>query len=557
MATGPDEYVVDFPTLWVAIDWTEAHCVIPDRERKGEPFVHYSWQLWFSINWYRVKDTAKAGQLATAFHYRRAQMVGPQKYGKGPGAGALVVAQARGPVVFDGWAEGGDVYACADHGCGCGWEYEYEVGEPMGRPWATPLIQLTGTSDDAIDTNAYGYVKSMLRYGPLADQVTVGEEFTRLPNDGKIETVTSSAMSRLGNPIVFALQDETGTYTDANKLRRVAETQRRGAAGMGGRTIETTNTWDPSEDSVAQRTAQSKRPDIFRFWRNPDQEPSLRRADGTPYKFSVARERRKILKWVYWGAEHVDLDGVEAEALELMEKDPGQAERFYGNRVVAGLGHWCAPEEWEARAAVVEVPAGTQVVGGFDGSDTDDWTGFRLETRDGYQFTPRFPDGRPMIWNPAEHGGQVPRLEVRAGMAHIMATYKVARFYLDPPYWESECDAWAEEYGEKVVIRWYTRRVVQMHAAAERLLVDVRKTDSGFTHDGCETTGEHIGNARKSPRGLAPAGESRTSIKYVLTKPGDGRKIDMAIPSILAHEAHGDMTASGWPDMSENFAYFI
>lgn len=539
MTPPSPELVVDFPTLWVAIDWTEAHCVVPDRDEKGQPFVHYDWQLWFSVNWYRIKPTATLGQLATAFHYRRAQLVGPQKYGKGPQAGALVVAQGAGPVVFDGWAEGGEVYDCAEHGCGCGWVYEYAAGEPMGRPWATPLIQLTGTSDDAIDSNAYGYVKAMLRYGPLAELVTVGEEFTRLPNDGKIETVTSSAMSRLGNPIIFALQDETQLYTDANKLRKVAEAQRRGAAGMGGRSLETTNTWDPSEDSVAQRTSESKRPDIFKFWRNPDLEPSLRHRDGTAYKFSVARERRKILEWVYWGAQHVDLDGVEAEALEIMEKDPGQAERFYGNRVVAGLGSWIGFDEWMALAAPREVPAGTQVVAGFDGSDVDDWTGFRLETRDGYQFTPKLPDGTPMIWNPADHGGQVPRLEVRAAVAHIMATYDVIRLYADPPYWESEVDAWAEEYGERVVLRWYTKRVPQATSAADRLATDVRKRPTDFSHDGCEVTARHISSARKSARG--------DGTRYVLTKPGDGRKIDMAIPSYLAHEAAGDVSsAGGW-----------
>lgn len=547
MATAP-EYVVDFPTLWVAIDWTEAHCVIPDRDLKGLPFIHYDWQLWFSVNWYRIRESAKLGDLATAFTYRRAQMVGPQKYGKGPKAGALVVAQARGPVLFAGWAKGGEVFRCVDHGCDCGWEYVYQAGEPMGRPWSTPLIQLTGTSDDAIDRNAYGYVKAMFRYGPLRSQVTVGELGTKLPNDGLIETVTSSAMSRLGNPIIFALQDETGTYTDTNKLRKVAETQRRGAAGMGGRSIETTNVWDPSEDSVAQRTWESKRPDVFKFWRNPDIEPTLRHADGSLYKFSVARDRKKILQWVYQGAAHIDLRGIEAEALEIMEKDPGQAERFYGNRTVAGMGTWCAREEWDLRARPQAVPAGTQVVVAFDGSDVDDWTGFRAMTKDGYQFTPAFLDGTRMIWNPAETGGQVPRLEVSAGLAHIMATYKVARGYFDPPYWESECDAWAAEYGEAVIVRWYTRRVTQMHAAAERLLTDIHKQDSGFTHDGCEITAQHVSAARKSPRG--------TDGKYVLTKPGDGRKIDQAIPSILANEAHGDVTAAGWP-ITENFAYFI
>jgi hypothetical protein len=361
----------------------------------------------------------------------------------------------------------------------------------------------------------------------------------------------------LGNPIVFALQDETQLYTDTNKLRKVAETQRRGAAGMGGRSMETTNPWDPAEDSVAQRTYESKRPDIYKFYRNPDLEPSLRRSDGSLFKFTVARERRKILQYVYAGSAHIDLVGIEAEALELMEKDPGQAERFYGNRIVAGLGHWMTPEQWAACESPREVKPGTSVVGGFDGSDTDDWTGFRLETRDGYQFSPTFPDGRPMIWNPAAHGGQVPRLEVRAAMAHIMSTYRVVRFYGDPPYWESELDAWAEEFDEDVVLRWYTRRVVQMHAAAERLLTDVIKRDSGFSHDGCETTAAHVANARKSMRGNLAPGDAKTSLKYVLTKPGDGRKIDMAIPSILAHEAHGDMTAAGWPESAENIIWAI
>lgn len=553
MATGPDEYVVDFPTLWVAIDWTEAHCVVPDRDQKGSPFVHYDWQLWFSVNWYRVRPRAKVGQLATAFHNRRAQLVGPQKYGKGPAVGALVVAQARGPVVFAGWADGGEVYDCADHGCDCGWMYEYQAGEPMGRPWATPLIQLTGTSDDAVDKNAYAYVRAMFRYGPLARQVTVGELFTRLPNDGLIETVTSSALSRLGNPIIFALQDETGTYTDTNKLRKVAETQRRGAAGMGGRSIETTNPWDPAEDSVAQRTYESKRPDVFKFYRNPDLEPSLRHSDGTLFKFKVARERREIYKFVYAGTPHVDLDGIDAEALELMEKDPGQAERFYGNRIVAGHGVWMPPDRWTSRKKLLEVKPGTQIVVAFDGSDVDDWTGFRCETRDAYQFTPTFADGTPMIWNPADHPDhQVPRLEVMAGLAHIMATYNVARGYFDPPYWESEIDAAAEEYGEDRIIRWYTKRPTQMHAAAERLYVDLGKADSGFWHDGCETTQKHIEAAHKSPR---PTADQQG--RYILRKPGDGRKIDMAIPSILAHEAWGDVTAAGWPAINDELVYFM
>lgn len=527
MTPGPDSaFVVDFPTLWIVPDWIEAHCIVPDRDRKGDPFEMYDWQLWCTVNHYRVKPTARVGQLAPAFFYRRSQVVAPQKIGKGPWSASIVAAEAVGPVVFDGWAAGGEVYDCRSYGCGCGWVYEYEQGEPMGRPWATPLIQITATSEDQTD-NIYRPLQSMVRYGPLGGQMKVTEGFIRLPNDGRVDVVTSSAQSRLGNPITFPLQDETGIWTETNKMRRVAETQRRGVAGMGGRSMETTNAWDPSEQSVAQRTNESQAKDIFRFHRLPP----------TGLKYAVKADRRKIHAFVYAGSTHIDLDSIEGEASELTERDPGQAERFYGNRIVAGMGSWMDGAKWDARAEARPVPPGTQVVLGFDGSDVDDWTALRAETRDGYQFTPTV-GGEPTIWNPAEVGGQVPRLEVHAALDEVFATYDVVRMYGDPPGWESEMDAWAERFGAKRVIRWETYRPVQMHAAAERLLTDVSKAESEFSHDGCPTTALHMRNARRAPR---------PNQRYVLAKASQGQKIDSAVASIITHEAAGDVTAAnGW-----------
>jgi hypothetical protein len=524
-----DEFVVDFPTLWVTCDWIEAHCVVPDGFRKGEPFEMYDWQLWCTASHYRVKPTAQVGQLATAFHYRRSQVVAPQKTGKGPWTAAICAAEGVGPVVFAGWAAGGEVYDCREHGCGCGWAYEYGPGEPMAIPWPTPLIQLTAFSEEQT-ANVYRPLQSMIRYGPLGALMRVGEGFIRLPNDGRIDVVTSSAQSRLGNPITFALQDETGIWTVTNKMDRVATTQRRGAAGMGGRTMETTNAWDPSEDSVAQRTSESTRPDICRFHRLP---PA-----GLSYRDK--RERRRIHRHVYAGSKHVDLDAIEAEAAELLEKDPAQAERFFGNRIVYGAGAWCDGEKWDARKQLRVVEDRTAVVLALDGSDTDDWTVIRAETADGYQFTPTYgPDRRPTIWDPAQWSGQVPRLEVATAVDELMGRLQVARFYFDPPYWSTEGDAWAAKYGEKRVVRWETYRPVQMHAAAERLLTDVGKTDSGWTHDGCPVTATHVRNARKL---------ARPGMRYVLGKPSQAQKIDAAVTSIICHEAANDVTAAKlWP----------
>lgn len=343
--------VVDFPTLGDLIDgWLEQHCPVPDGFSRGRPFRQYDWQFWCTANHYRVREDAKwipeRPLLNQAFVYRRSQVVGPQKSGKGPWSAALVAAEAAGPVVFGGWAKPGDAYVCAEHGCPCGWEYAYEPGEPRGIRQPSPLIQLTATSADQVD-NVYRPLTAMIRLGPLAEVLFPRDGFIRIAGGSgdadldRIDVVTASANSRLGNPISFALQDETGLYTRANRMRRVAETQRRGAAGMGGRTLETTNAWDPAEESVAQTTFETAAADVFRFFRQP------------PPKWRYARkdERRRIHAYVYEGSAHVDLGSIEAEAAEMAQTDPAQAERFFGNRIVAGGGSWLADGAWDARRA--------------------------------------------------------------------------------------------------------------------------------------------------------------------------------------------------------------
>src|SRR6266542_3127449 len=119
------EFVVDFPTLFVAADWIEAHCIVPDGFGflRKDPFAMYEWQLWCTLNHYRVKPAARLGQLGPAFYNRRSQVIAPQKIGKGPWSATIVANEGVGPALFNGWAEGGEVYDCRDFGCGCGWVY--------------------------------------------------------------------------------------------------------------------------------------------------------------------------------------------------------------------------------------------------------------------------------------------------------------------------------------------------------------------------------------------------------------------------------------------------
>jgi hypothetical protein len=527
-----DEYVVDFPTLFVGTDWVEAHCVVPDGFHRGDPLALGDWQLWCLLNHYRVRPDAEwrpdNPMRATAFHNRRSQIVAPQKAGKAPVTAGQVCLEGVGPALFAGWARGSERYDCRDWGCGCGWVYEYEPGEPMGMPWPTPLIQITAFSEEQ-SGNIYDALKPMIDLGPLAELIPkTGEEFIRLPGGGRIDVVTSSAKSRLGQRVTFVPQDETGLWTERNGMVGVAETQRRGLAGMGGRASETTNAWDPSENSVAQRTAQSRRPDIFRFHRVPAANLSYRNK----------KERRQIHRYVYAGSPWVDLEGIEAEAAELLETDPEQAERFFGNRNVRGKGGYMPEDVWERTEAAPRISDGAPVAGGFDGSETDDWTAIRLETRAGHRFTPTYgPDRRPTMWNPAEWGGRIPRGEVRAAVSEVFRRYRVARFYPDPREWHTEIEEWAAEHGEQVVVPWATYRVVQMHAALERALTDLVTERS--THDSCPIASEHVLNARK----LAKPGE-----RYILGKPSQHQKIDACMADVLAHEAAADARAAGWPD---------
>lgn len=532
VAKPEDDYVVNFPVLWVALDWVEAHCVIPDGFHRGEPYMLSSWQSWFYANHYRVRSDATTGGEpavgAPAFYYRRSQIIMPQKAGKGPTTASQCCLEAVGPAMFAGWARGGEVWDCREHGCGCGWIYEYQPGEPMGAAWPTPLIQLTAFSQEQTD-NVYGALRPMIEYGPLTDLIPkTGEEFIRLPGGGRIDTVTSSNQSRLGQRVTFVPQDEVGLWLPTNKMVKVAETQRRGAAGMSGRVVETSNGWDPSEDSVAQRTAKAalRSHDIFRL--HPQAPAGL--------SYTNKAERRRIHRYVYAGCPWVNLDSIEAEAAEILAVDPAQAERFYGNRIVAGLGQWIPDELWDAHAeAGLYVPPGTAVAGGFDGSENNDWTAIRLETREGYRFTPTYgPNQRPAYWNPNEWGGSIPRGEVAAAVDEIATRYRLRRFYCDPRDWRTEIGEWALKYGEEVVLEWSTYRIDAMFLALRRMKNDL--TAGRNKHDGDPVARDHIINARM----VAKPGD-----KFILGKPDDARKIDIAMADTLAHEAAADLRALG------------
>lgn len=530
MALDDLELDLDFPTLLVAAYWTERHCVVPDGFERGRPFGLVWWQAWCLLNFYRLRPNAQRGQLATAFHNRRSQIVLPQKAGKAPYTAAHVCLESVGPALFAGWARGGERWDCREHGCGCGWVYEYQPGEAMGQRWPTPLIQITAFSEKQTD-NIYSALRPMIDEGPLRALIPkTGEVFIRLPDNGRIDVVTSEARSRLGARVTYVPQDETGIWTAGAKMIDVAETQRRGLAGMGGRAEETTNGWDPTAGSVAQRTADAaeKTGDIFRW--HP-QAPK-----GLSYKSKA--ERRKIHRVVYEHCRWIDLDGIEAEAAELLIEDPAQAERFFGNRCVSGGGAAFDIDLFKSLKAPFRVPRGAVIVIGVDGARFQDALAIiATDVKTGFQWPLDIierPDDAPDDY---EH--DVRRAD--GAMVDAFERFMVWRVYIDDQRIEHLVEKWTNRWGSERIVTWHTYRPRPIAWAVRHFEQAMASSDpkARLSHDGDPTFATHIANSRKL---MLTVKDDKEREMHTLSKDAvrSPRKIDAAMAAVLSWQARGD-----------------
>jgi hypothetical protein len=534
--------------MTVAPAWVEAHCVIPDGFRQGEPFRLYRGQLTYFTAFYTVKgDIAYEPSnpvLAAAFRYRRGMEVAPQKTGKSPRSAAHVCLEGVGPSLFAGWAGADDGYACIDHGCGCGWEYPYEPDEPMGMLRPSPYIWLVGVSEDQTG-NIYKALRPMIEKGPLRFLMPkTGEELIRLPGDGLVEPVTSNWKSRLGGRATFVVETEVGLYTKRNGLSDVADTLHRNLAGMGARASLESNAWDPAEHSVAQReyelVEKKKVDDVYVQVTWPPKNLS----------FGNKVDRRKIFRIVYpadtlrENGGHVEIESIEAEAAAMVEHDAAQASRFFGNGRETGHGQAFDVEIWTKRAVEIPyvVPRGTLCTIGYDGSKRWDHASMiATVVETGYQW----PLG---IWKPEDYAGhEIPAAAVTATLKAAMEHLDVWRVYADPPYWDETVAAWAGRWGKEVVLEWWTNRPKPM-AYAIRAWHEAQ-TSSSMTHCAtsdvhCKLFSEHVGNAYRSPTGLLD--DERHEL-WVVTKDRDGSpaKIDSVPAAVLSWEARTDAIAAG------------
>lgn len=453
------------------------------------------------LRWYSVDDRGE-------YVYRRGELEMAKGWGKSPLAGAIALAEFCGPVVFDGW----------------------RGGEPVGKPWSNPWVQIAAVSEDQTD-NTYNALFEMLNADDARAAKSLGIDLgrTRLYLKGRpgvLEPVTASSGSREGQRLTFAVLDETHLWTRRNGGVKLAGTLRRNAAKMGGRTLETTNAPLLGEKSVAEQSGTA--PGVLHYARRPAVEPDPNWSDA---------QLVEALTEVYGDATWIDKQRLVAEI-----RDPAtswdDAVRFYFNIRSAGQGRAVDPRVWDALAKSQDIPAKTRVGLGFDGSVSRDATVLRGCTADGYSFIVKSwvrPKGAK-DWT-------VNRTDVAEEVARAFAYYDVGLMYVDPFYWRTEMEQWAEQFAildprtkkrTERVLEFDTNQPRRFAPAVDRWLTGIRT--GVHTHDADPLTDLHVKAAHLRKVRLADE-EDDGRTRYVLIKGDDLGRIDGAVADVLAYEA--------------------
>lgn len=510
----------EFPTLgWLVGQWIESHLVLGDGYRQGQQyrltdemwrFLLKFYRLWPDAQVWRGQAVAPDENVARALRYTGGQLRRSQKWGKDPFGGAIVWGETLGPSRFDGWDA---------------------RGEPVGRPYPTPLIVELGTSEDQT-MNTWRPTLAMARLGPLANDrrvTALDDSKIDLASGGKIEPVTTSAKARLGAPMSFVTITESHLFTMQGGYRKVSGAVKRNVAGMDGRWLELTNAWDPTEASEAQVTGTSPDIDVLVDTVEPQRVEDL--SDDSELRAELRRQYGDSLRerggWV-----NLDRMVAETRTTRHFESD---RRRFFLNEIVVGESTFVQPEAWDAKARVgSSLQPQDSIALGFDGSKYRDATAL---------IASRIGDGRLFelgIWERPFTAGpdwRVPSAEVDRRLRHVFEAYKVAVMFADPYRWQDYLDAWSALWPDRVV-EFSTNVEQRMDKAIERFTTSF--VGGEITHDGSEVLARHMKNAvlvkggRKKTR---PGEEDETlTTNYLkMAKRGPGALIDGAVAAVLAH----------------------
>jgi hypothetical protein len=505
---GPTEQK-PYPSLgWWVLRF--AYRYLPSPRDHDQPLIFTNEQARSIVEWYSVDI-----ETGRRYIYRRGAARRSKGWGQSPREAVKAIVALVGNVVPDGFDAN---------------------GEPVGRPWGTgnspnPWVQIAAVSEDQTD-NTYSVLHELLTAndGRAADELRIDVGLTRCflrDRPGKLEPVTAAAGSREGQPVTDAVLDETHLWTPRNGGVKLANALKRNVSKMGGRSYETTNSFVPGEDSVAEKTHKSVvekgATDIY-----------YDAVEAPPVKEEDPNEKlREALAVAYGDSWWVDLDRIVADV-----RDPDtpweDSCRFFFNWNVDDRLKAVETKRWgDLAGPSEEPPAGTRIALGFDGSISDDCTALI----GCYEL-----DGKPHtfeieVWarpDNARRDWRIPRSDVQARVKEAFGHWDVGLMMCDPAKWQTEIEGWAEQFGDERVVFFDTNQTVRMARACDRFLTAI--AEGAYSHDGAETLGKHVlAMHKRKVRIKDEDDDGRT--KYVFVKGPDKLKIDAGIAAVLALEA--------------------
>ena len=412
----------------------------------------------------------------------------------------VALAEMAGPVRFDVW-------------------HDTERGrKPRGRRVNDPYVVAAASTYEQADL-LFAAARSCITEGVLSDFFTCFDrEIQFKDGPGVLVRVPAVAGANDGLRPTFCVFDETHEWTGSKQ--RVHLVLENGLAKRAGAwSLSITTAGNPKAESVALNQYEYGKkvaggeiddPGFLFDWREPKVnldaledaevlEQAVKEAHPEPWKRrdDIVRRFREIPLHEF-ARYHLN-----------MWAEPDEE-------------RWLPPGMWDDLVAPRDIPEGTEIVLGFDGSYSGDSTALVGATVG--------PNPHLFVLGLWEHPGgnvawTVDHDGVEKTVLDAFRKFKVLEMSADPPYWSQQLQRWAELFGEETVLAFNTAVRKRMAEACSSFYQAV--VSDGLTHDGHPGLARHVDNAvlKETAAGAYITKEDRLS----------PRKIDAAIAAVIAY----------------------
>lgn len=530
---------------WAVLDWWADYVNTPAGEnsldtmqllyqmgRSPRAFVPTREQARFTLWWYAIDENGK-------WLYREGILRRLKGWGKDPFAAALALAELCGPVRFSHFDANGN---------------------PVGKRQNSPWITVAAVSQDQTK-NTFSLFPVMIS-SRLKSEYRLDINRFIIYSDGgagRIEAATSSAASMEGNRPTFVIENEIqwwgagpdGKLNDGHVMHEVIE----GNVSKipSARRLAICNAHIPGNDTVLEKLHDKwlkieagDAVDVGMLYDaleapadTPVSEIPSEKEDPEGYAAGVAA-LMDGLNVARGDSIWLPLEEIIMSILDI-SNDVIESRRKFLNQVNASEDSWIAPREWDCLALtdrMFKLNPGDRISLGFDGSKSNDWTALvACRIDDGCLFLIK-------AWNPAKHGGEVPRDDVDTTVRLCFEKYDVVSFRADVKEFEAYVDQWGNDFRLKVKVNASPNNPVafDMRGNQKRFAFDCERfldavLERELYHDGNPTLKQHVLNARRHPT-IYDAVSIRKASK------DSSKKIDAAVCAVLAFGGRQDFLMS-------------